>query len=409
MRIGIVTTWYERGAAYVSKQFMGVLQKTDEVYIYARGGDVYAKGDPLWDLPNVKWGKRMNAYYHVYGYSYIDKRDFTGWIKDNKIECVIFNEQRYYQPLVWVRDMGVKCVAYVDYYTEATLPLFDAYDCVICNTKRHAFAMRHHRNVQYLKWGTNIDLYKPKYEQHENVTFFHSAGMAPNRKGTDILIRSFYNCRNRRNGKLFLHSQVNLKKHYPELCSIIDEMLVEGSLEIYEKTVTAPGLYFKGDVYVYPSRLDGIGLTLMEAISSGMPVITINNAPMNEFVEKEFGSVCDVDYFYCRSDAYYWPMSVASDKSLTFLIEQYISSDRLDKMKEAAREYAVRELDFEKNMERLSEILKNIQPSELKDELRKKIKSYDHSQFRLGLYCEGILYALALKIPFIESYINRKK
>lgn len=409
MKIGIVTTWYERGAAYVSKQFMHVLQKTDEIYIYARGGDVYAKGDSLWDLPNVKWGKRTNAMYHVFGYSYINRRDFTRWIKETGIECVIFNEQRYYQPLIWVKEMGIKCVAYVDYYTEATLPLFDAYDCVICNTKRHAFAMRHHRNVQYLKWGTDIDLYKPLYEKHDKVTFFHSAGMAPTRKGTDILIRSFYNIRNRKEGKLILHSQVNLKKLYPGLKNIIDELLMEGSLEIYDKTVTAPGLYFKGDVYVYPSRLDGIGLTLMEAISSGLAIITIDNAPMNEFVEKEFGSLCDVDYFYCRSDAYYWPMSVASEKSLTLLLEHYILSDRLNIMKEAARLYAVKELDFEKNMAPLSEILQKTIPMRLDDKLRRMIMAYDHSQFRLGLYCEGLLYELALKLPFIKSYIDRKR
>lgn len=46
MRIGIITTWFERGAAYVSRQFMELLQQTDEVFIYARGGEKYAMGDP---------------------------------------------------------------------------------------------------------------------------------------------------------------------------------------------------------------------------------------------------------------------------------------------------------------------------------------------------------------------------
>ena len=58
MNIGIVTTWFERGAAYVSRQYMEVLQKTDEVFIYARGGEKYEVGNPKWDLPNVHWGKK---------------------------------------------------------------------------------------------------------------------------------------------------------------------------------------------------------------------------------------------------------------------------------------------------------------------------------------------------------------
>lgn len=53
MKIGIVTTWFERGAAYVSRQFMDILKSTDEVFIYARGGEAYAQGNPTWDLPNV--------------------------------------------------------------------------------------------------------------------------------------------------------------------------------------------------------------------------------------------------------------------------------------------------------------------------------------------------------------------
>ena len=59
-------------------------------------------------------------------------------------------------------------------------------------------------------------------------------------------------------------------------------------LKIYEKTLPAPGLYHLGDVYVYPSRLDGVGLTVGEALACGLPVITTENGPMDEFVEDGF-------------------------------------------------------------------------------------------------------------------------
>ena len=61
MNIGIVTTWFERGAAYVSRQFMDVLSKGNNVFIYARGGEAYAIDNPKWNLPNVHWGKRSEG------------------------------------------------------------------------------------------------------------------------------------------------------------------------------------------------------------------------------------------------------------------------------------------------------------------------------------------------------------
>lgn len=397
MRIGIVTSWFERGAAYVSRQFMDVLQKTDEVFIYARGGENYAKGDPKWDLPNVYWGKHT-GFVHYFA-SYIVKGDFIKWLKRERIELVFFNEQHYFSPIVWCKDLGIKTAAYIDYYTENTIPFFNAYDCLVCNTERHKFAFRNHPNAQYLKWGTNISLYKPTDSENSILTFFHSAGMGPFRKGTDLLIKAFYNSKSRAKAKLFIHTQVSLSEKFPELRTIINELLAEGSLEIEEGTVSAPGLYYKGDVYVYPSRLDGIGLTLMEAASSGLACITVDNAPMNEFVNPSFASLARIDYYYCRSDGYYWPMGVVSLDSLSSLIEDYISGlYNVSEMKAKAREYAESELDFNKNTERLHNIFESVKVSQLSNILRSKIKSYDRLPIHRLMYFFYKLYQPIKKI-----------
>ena len=391
MRIGIVTSWFERGAAYVSRQFMDVLQNTDEVFIYARGGEKYAKGDPEWDLPNVYWGKRTG--FITYYASYIVKSDFLKWLKQKKIEVVFFNEQHYFSPIVWCKDLGIKTVAYIDYYKEDTIPLFDIYDCLICNTQRHHFAFKNHRNAQYIKWGTNIDLFKPQNEKHSKLTFFHSAGMGPERKGTDILIRSYYNAKYRKDALLLIHTQVSLEKRFPELADIITTLKNEGSIEIVEKTVSAPGLYYRGDVYVYPSRLDGLGLTLMEAISSGMACITVNNGPMNEFFDPSFGSLINVDYYYSRSDGYYWPIGVADEQQLSCIIDDYIGNqDTILNKKMAAREYAERELDFNKNCSILHDIIQDSQFGVISSNMRSRIHSYDRLIFNKIMYVFYRLY-----------------
>lgn len=400
MRIGIVSSWFERGAAYVSRQFMEILQQTDEVFIYARGGEKYAKGDPKWDLDNVYWGKRTG--FVTYFASYIVKGDFIRWLKTNKIEIVIFNEQHYFSPMLWCKQLGVRTVAYVDYYTENTIPFFDVYDCLICNTKRHHFAFRNHKNAQYVKWGTNIDLYKPSPERHDKLTFFHSAGLGAYRKGTDLLLEAFYNSPYRHKAKLVVHTQTSLTKKNPQLEDIIKPMLEEGSLEIIEGTVSAPGLYYKGDVYVYPSRLDGLGLSLMEAISSGMACIITDNAPMNEFVEDSFGSLIDVDYYFCRSDAYYWPISVVSINKLSEVISDYILGKYdVGSMKVKAREYAIDQLDFKKNFSVLHDILEQTQSGKTDKVLASKIQAYDR------VIINRIMYWLFLIYQPIKKLIRR--
>lgn len=63
MNIGIVTTWFERGAAYVSRQYMEALSSDPEnrVFVYARGGEAYAKKNSQWDKENVTWGDRKSV------------------------------------------------------------------------------------------------------------------------------------------------------------------------------------------------------------------------------------------------------------------------------------------------------------------------------------------------------------
>ena len=388
MNIGIVTTWFERGAAYVSRQFMDVLSKGNNVFIYARGGEAYAIDNPKWNLPNVHWGKRSEGKSTYIDSTYIVKKDFIKWIKSNEIEAVLFNEQRWYEPLLWCKEYKIKTFAYIDYYTEETIPLFDIYDCLICNTKRHHFAFKEHKNAQYLKWGTDISLYRPSTEEHEKLTFFHSAGMAPIRKGTDFVIEAFYNTPERQKGKLIIHTQISLEKSIPSQKERIEELLKEGTLEIIEKTVSAPGLYYMGDIYVYPSRLDGIGLTLMEGIASGLACITIDNAPMNEFIEKDFGKVCEVDYYYSRQDGYYWPMATASTESLKNIFNDFLKGEYdVERMKKAARKYAVKELDFSKNCEKLNDIMHDTEFTPADSNIVSKIKRFDNCGLkRLGRY-----------------------
>ena len=355
MTVGIVTTWFERGAAYVSRQFQETLEKEHKVYIYARGGEKNIVPGPEWEGPRITRGINTVLPY----ITAIDRSDFCRWLAENEIDTVLFNEQRWWLPVLWCRQLGLKVGAYVDYYTEQTIELFNVYDFLICNTKRHYGVFSGHPQCIYIPWGTDLDVYKPAERfsaSDRTLTFFHSAGMNPSRKGTDLLLDAFGRLPD--SSRLVIHSQVELVGNLTEQCQLIRKLQQENRLDVIEVTVPAPGLYHLGDVYVYPSRLDGIGLTLVEAAACGLPVIATDFPPMSEFVTNDNGKLVAVDNYIPRFDGYYWPQAIVNIESLCESMLYYVNNiEALPLFKEAARRTAVNRFDWRQNSAELSQII----------------------------------------------------
>ncbi|MCV2886037.1 glycosyltransferase family 4 protein [Aestuariibacter sp. AA17] len=353
MKIGIVTTWFERGAAYVSKQFRDILAADHEVFIYARGGEEYAIGDEKWDHDYVTWGAQPLS--HAFTDMHLE--DFRAWLETNNIDTVLFNEQKIWAPVLLCRELGIKVGSYIDYYTEQTVPMFGVYDFLVCNTHRHHSAFSWHPNSLFIPWGTDTNLYQYQPEDRDEqapVRYFHSAGMSPYRKGTDLLLKAFKQVSG--NVKLIIHSQVKLEQHFPELKETIASLKAQDKLDVHEYTVSAPGLYHLGDIYVYPSRLDGIGLTILEAGAAGLPIIVPDNGPMNEFVtEGVNGYTAKIEKLWSRWDGYYWPQCEVSIDSLAEAMQIYADKQAdISVIKQQARQYAEQHFDWSKNTSALS-------------------------------------------------------
>lgn len=353
MRIGFISTWFERGAAYVTKQYADLLKECGhDIFVYARG-EHHAKGNEKWDLPYVTWGKKLYD-------TNIDFRHFRNWIEHNQIDILFFNEQREMTVILQTKKRfpKLKIGTYIDYYTQDSVESFKWYDFLICNTKRHYSVFDWHKQCFYLPWGTDINFFsrKNKVQRDENqIVFFHSAGMS-NRKGTDILINTFIDEKMYFKAKLIIHTQLPIAK----LTKYTLSELEKNNIEIIERTVTAPGLYYLGDVYVYPTTLDGLGLTMYEALSMGMPVITTDCAPMNEVVDNEIGKLVDVERYTCRNDAYYWPLAYVQKDSLAKAMRYYIdNAEKIDIYAKNARCYAERKYDWSKRKEELHSIFVN--------------------------------------------------
>lgn len=383
MNIGIVTTWFERGASYVSKQYLNALQSDDQnhVFVYARGGETYARNQNAWDYDFVTWGKINKKEYC--GATGIEKKDFLNWIKNKCIDVILFNEQNWWIPVLWCKELGIKVGTYVDYYTEETVPFFAMYDYIFCNTKRHYEVFKHISQTFLIPWGTDTDLYNCFDKSvNENITFFHSAGMNPLRKGTDTVILAFLSLPYELQEKahLIIHTQVPLE-HY---LKNINVSLYGGktNIEVRTETVTAPGLYYLGDVYVYPSILDGLGLTVVEALSCGLPCIVSDNAPMNEFVvDGVNGKLASIEYLYSRSDGYFWPQCKVSIDSVKDQLIYYIkNSEAITSYRQIAREYAVQNFNWKDRYQLICDILRQAEVKQYDLNLAETIKQFEYKK-----------------------------
>ena len=351
MKIGIVTTWFERGAAYVSRQFRTVLEQSGhEVFVFARGEeDKSAAAGPEWNGPRVFRARRTLAA-DASGVSF---GQFRRWLRETGVEAVLFNEQRTPGPVAICNGLGVRTVAYVDYYTKETVRDFAIYDALICNTKRHASVFSWHPRCLFVPWGTDTELFKPSGRWPELVepgfvTFFHSAGFSPQRKGTDLLVRAFDKVRSP--ARLVVHAQRDLRRAVPDVAPIVERLVSAGRLKLVERSIPAPGAYHMGDVYVYPSRLDGIGLTVCEALACGLPVVVSDEPPMNEFAAAGCSELVPVDRREPRWDGYYWPMCHVDVDALAETLEALASApERIPEKRRRAREYALGDRSWAEN------------------------------------------------------------
>lgn len=386
MNIGFVSTWLHRGAAYVTINYAKLAMKKHNVFIYGRGGEYFDDSLCL-DGAHITRGVRVST---LDGILY---SDFAKWIQNNHIDLVIWNEQRDLSVLCKAKLSfpGVIHGAYIDYYKENTVNEFELYDFLICNTRRHYSVFEWHKQCFYMPWGCDVNLYYPQRDMRdEHVVFFHSMGMS-NRKGTKTLIDTFLANQLGKRSKLIIHTQIDIDKIIPK------EDAEKGNIEIVKGTVPAPGLYHKGDVYVYPATLDGLGLTLYEAISCGLPVIATDVGPMNEVINANNGYLVSVEKYYSRSDGYYWPLAVVDKNSLLDAMNYYIEHfESIDSLSIAARKDAVQNWNLENRSDQFESIIEKVNP----------INNHESCELYLKKYADNCRHEK--QVAFTELFLPKR-
>jgi glycosyltransferase involved in cell wall biosynthesis len=130
-------------------------------------------------------------------------------------------------------------------------------------------------------------------------------------------------------------------------------------LRYHAQTVPAPGLYHMGKVLLFPTKLEGLGLPLFEALASGMPVIATDAPPMNEYIlQGPTGYLVPVAETVRRDDGIAIPETLIDEAGLVEAMSILAQSpDNVERMGKNARAYAEEHLRIADLGQRVSGII----------------------------------------------------
>jgi glycosyltransferase involved in cell wall biosynthesis len=246
-------------------------------------------------------------------------------------------------------------------FCKATINELAQCDLVLCKTEESLRIFKPISNVFYLGF-TSLDRYDPTVIK-DYSSYLHLAGRSKY-KGTTAVLDTWKD-----------HSS------FPRLLLIKDGEVKNGSaqnIELIQRHISNKLLLQiqnECGVHLCPSKTEGYGHYIAEAMSATAVVITTNAPPMNEFITDPR---CLVDYSSTAKQNYA-TIYIVSPKELAKAVKsiQKLPVEELEKIgKKNREEYLRRQQEFENNFDKLiSKTEQELQETlEIKEEkLRKKV------------------------------------
>jgi len=289
--IGFCSIWHQRGICFQTKQLAEALEGSNfKTHIFAR-----------WESQKFC---NASSIYHPRVFNAGDdpsSDEMLQWIKSNNIDLVIFMEVH---PKDWKRvnalkRAGIKVMAYenLDILRCEYLEQYKKFDYFLSNSFYSCAVLKEKfPNIPILTipWGiepNNVFLNKAS-QRDDHIEFVHIAGWGGlnNRKNTDLIIKAFHEA-SLPNVTLRLYTQAPIEKYGEECLTIAKDnnklKLQEGIVEnIYSA-------YQDADMLLFPSKREGLGLPIVEALASGLPVLTSDGYMMKQWlIPEEHGVLC---------------------------------------------------------------------------------------------------------------------
>jgi glycosyltransferase involved in cell wall biosynthesis len=285
-KIGIVSDWHNTGVPYQSRFLSECLCAKHDVFIFAY--NKYMKDE-------VDWGYKKLVFTKV-----IKPWKVIEWIKSEKLKVVFFPD-RLEEPEVldWCKNNGVATVMIINYET-IKKEEFDGYRknaVLMCPVRCTYDLLKKHglKKLRFIRWAVDDEVFQPKEKMIKPpIRFIHNAGYggAQWRKNTLAVVEAFnIVCHKKKDAVLILKSQKPISEYPEKVRDIIND---NGRIRVIEKNLSMAGLialYRSCHVSVLPSKWEGIGIPFIESLALGLPVITVDAPPMNEWVKDRYNGL----------------------------------------------------------------------------------------------------------------------
>jgi 1,2-diacylglycerol 3-alpha-glucosyltransferase len=303
LRVGLVSKWFASGQAVVSRQIRSALdQLGHQTFVLAKPG----KGpranqervvDPVWDQPGVTQGSAAD----------IPADEYAAWAAANALDAVFCDQNDQFAEIATLRAAGVRTIGRFVWETFApadAAPARDAYDVIYSFTRAEQERYRtfgiesplltwgcHPELIEYLADGSSASRPGPSgsAEGSDEVWFYVPGSFMGKRKPFPEIVESFVRARGD-HLRLLIRGQVDRKGGKLVKAASGDPRVV---IELEDRPTDEHLRQFANcDVCLSPSRWEGLGLPLYEAVAFGMPSITNDSPPMNEIVLDGVNGIC---------------------------------------------------------------------------------------------------------------------
>lgn len=285
MNVGIVSKWFNRGQPVVGRYLRsGVDALGHRSFVLAKprrekgpmGGALERTG--VWDQPDVTAASSFET----------PLVEYLTWVESHSIEVVLCDQNYQFEEMAELRRRGVRTVGrfvWEHFTREHVAPATAAYDVIYSVTKCERERYRSWGlETPRVPWGIHPELLAVEARRSDDglTRFVFPGGFLGHRKPAEPVLEAFARTTDP-NLRLLVKAQVD-RARLDDLAGVIsgdDRIELRLADEPWAEHLAQVAA---NDVSISPSRWEGLGLPLYEAVAFGMPTITNDDPPMSEVI-----------------------------------------------------------------------------------------------------------------------------